>query len=73
MFHIIATIVIGIIFWRAVFWAQGCLMKWIHASEVKTVESNDRVRELAWWAAIGVIGVFTVVAHMLAQLFILAL
>lgn len=73
MLHIIATIIIGLIFWRAVFWTQDKLMDWIHASEVKTTESNDRVRELAWWAAIGVIGVFTVVAHIVTQLLILAL
>mgnify|MGYP003457572498 CR=1 FL=1 len=73
MLHIIATIIIGLAFWRAVFWAQEKLMVWIHASEVKSVESNDRVRELAWWAAIGVIGVFTVVAHIVTQLLLLAI
>lgn len=73
MFHIVATIVIGFVFWRAVFWAQEWLMGWLRASETKTVESNDRVRELAWWAAIGVIGVFTIVAHILTQLLLLSL
>ncbi len=73
MLHIIATIIIGLIFWRAVFWTQEKLMVWLEESETKVVAGNDRVRECAWWAAIGVIGVFTVVAHMLTQLLIFAL
>lgn len=73
MSHIIAAIIIGVIFWRAVFWTQRRLMHWVNASDTKTVEGHDRVRELAWWAAIGVISVFTVIAHALAQLFLYTL
>ncbi len=67
------TIIFGAIFWALVFIVRGYLMKWLQGAESKLIDSNDRVRELAWWAAIGVLGVFFAVAHILVQGLLLTL
>lgn len=73
MIQLILVAVLGTIFWYSVFRVRGMLMVWVQKSENEKIEGNDRVRELAWWAAIGVISVFIIVAEMLAKLVIFTL
>lgn len=73
MVQLTLIFVLGIIFWVGVFKARSKLMDWVVASEQKDIGTNDRVRELAWWAAIGVISVFLTVADLLAKAVILLL
>lgn len=73
MIQLVLIAVIGSIFWYSVFRVRRMLMNWVSQSSNPKIEGNDRVRELAWWAAIGVISVFIIVAEMLAKLVIFTL
>ncbi len=52
---------------------QRWLLNWVSDSEAPYDSNNDRVRELAWWAVIGVAGTFIVLAEVLVKAFILTL
>ena len=52
---------------------QRWLLNWVSRSEGPYDSGNDRVRELAWWAAIGVAGTFIMLAEVLVKAFILTL
>ena len=52
---------------------QRWLLDWVSGSEAPYDNNNDRIRELAWWAAIGVAGTFIMLAEVLVKAFILTL
>ncbi len=68
MLEIILMVAFAAIFWGSVFWARSLLMKWLFSSHNAMNKHNDRVRELTWWAAIGVVSVFIAVADIIVKL-----